>query len=129
MIDVRTLGVAMFRACVLAAFLSGAPAWGVYPEKPIRLIVPSPPSGGNDIMARLAGQKLTEAWGKQVLVDNRPGAGGVIAFEMAARAEPNGYTLLLGSTNFTVLPDITKVNYDPVKDFAPVSLLAKSMNI
>lgn len=129
MIDFRTLRVATFLACVLPAIFPGAPAWGVYPEKPIRLIVPSPPGGGNDIMARLAGQKLTEAWGKQVLVDNRPGAGGAIAFEMAARAEPNGYTLLLGSTNFTVLPDITKVNYDPIKDFVPVSLLAKSMNI
>jgi len=128
-IDVRTLRVATVLACVLPAFFSGAPAWGVYPEKPIRLIVPSPPGGGNDIMARLAGQKLTEAWGKQVLVDNRPGAGGAIAFEMAARAEANGYTLLLGSTNFTVLPDMTKVNYDPIKDFVPIFLIAKSMNI
>jgi tripartite-type tricarboxylate transporter receptor subunit TctC len=129
MIDVRTLRVATFLACVLPVFFPSAPAWSVYPEKPIRLIVPSPPAGGNDIMARLAGQKLTEAWGKQVLVDNRPGAGGAIGFEMAARAEPNGYTLLLGSTNFTVLPDITKVNYDPIKDFVAVSLMAKSMNI
>ena len=129
MIDLRTLRVATFLACVLPTFFPGAPAWGVYPEKTIRLIVPSPPGGGNDIMARLASQKLTEAWGKQVLVDNRPGAGGAIAFEMAARAEPNGYTLVLGSTNLTVLPDITKVNYHPIKDFVPVSLLAKSMNI
>jgi tripartite-type tricarboxylate transporter receptor subunit TctC len=129
MTDVRTLGVATFLACVLSIFVSGTPAWSAYPEKPIRLIVPSPPAGGNDIMARLAGQKLTEAWGKQVLVDNRPGAGGAIGFEMAARAEPNGYTLLLGSTNLTVLPDMTKVNYDPIKDFVAVSLMAKSINI
>lgn len=129
MIDLRALRVAVTLACVLPAFFSGAPAWGAYPDKPIRLIVPSPPGGGNDIMARLAGQKLAEAWSKQVVVDNRPGAGGAIAFEMAARAESNGYTLLLGSTNFTVLPDIAKVNYHPIKDFAPVSLMAKSMNI
>ena len=129
MIDRRTLRFATLLACVLAAFLSGAPAWAAYPEKPVRLIVPSPPGGGNDILARLAGQKLTEAWGRQVVIDNRPGAGGAIAFEMAARAEPSGYTLLLGSTNFTVLPDMTKVNYHPIKDFAPVSLMAKSMNI
>jgi tripartite-type tricarboxylate transporter receptor subunit TctC len=129
MIGLRTLRVATFLACVPPAFFAGAPAWGVYPEKPIRLIVPSPPGGGNDIMARLAGQKLAEAWGKQVLIDNRPGAGGAIAFEMAARAEGNGYTLLLGSTNLTVLPEITKVNYDPIRDFVPVSLMAKSMNI
>jgi tripartite-type tricarboxylate transporter receptor subunit TctC len=129
MIAVRTFRVATFLACVLPALFSSAPARAAYPEKPIRLIVPSPPGGGNDIMARLAGQKLTEAWGKQVLVDNRPGAGGAIAFEMAARSEANGHTLLLGSTNFTVLPDMTKVNYDPIKDFVSVSLLAKSMNI
>ncbi len=129
MIDLRALRVGILLTSVLPAFFPGAPAWCAYPEKPLRVIVPSPPGGGNDILARLAGQKLTEAWGKQVLVDNRPGAGGAIAFEMAARAEPNGYTLLLGSTNFTVLPDMTKVNYDPIKDFVPVSLMAKSMNI
>jgi tripartite-type tricarboxylate transporter receptor subunit TctC len=128
MIDDRTSRVATFMAYMLAAFFS-AGASGAYPEKPVRLIVPSPPSGGNDIMARLAGQKLTEAWGRQVLVDNRSGGGGVIAFEMAARAESNGYTLLLGSTNLTALPDMTKVNYDPIKDFAPISLMATSMNI
>jgi tripartite-type tricarboxylate transporter receptor subunit TctC len=100
-----------------------------YPERPIRLIVPSPPGGGNDIMARIAAQRLTEAWNKQVVVDNRSGAGGAIAFETAARSERDGYTLLLGSTNLTVLPDITKVNYDPVKDFAPVSIMATSMNM
>jgi tripartite-type tricarboxylate transporter receptor subunit TctC len=129
MMHVATSRVAILLASALAASHAGAPARGAYPEKPVRLIVPSPPGGGNDTMARLASQKLGEAWGKQVVVDNRPGGGGVIAFEMAARAEPNGYTLLLGSTNLTVLPDITKVNYDPIKDFAPVSLLAKSMNI
>ena len=101
----------------------------VYPEKPIRLLVPSPPSGGNDIIARLAAQRLSDTWGKQVVVDNRPGAGGAIAFEMAARAEADGYTLLLASTNLTVLPAITKVAYDPLKSYAPVSLMATSMNI
>jgi tripartite-type tricarboxylate transporter receptor subunit TctC len=130
MIHLRTLRVRAGVAWVLTALLLWcAPAWGAYPEKPVRVIVPSPPGGGNDIMARLAGQKLAEAWGRQVLVDNRGGAGGAIAFELAARAESNGYTLLLGSTNFTVLPDIQKVNYHPIKDFVPVSLMAKSMNI
>jgi tripartite-type tricarboxylate transporter receptor subunit TctC len=129
MIDLRALRVGFLVALVLTACFAGAPAWCAYPEKPVRLIVPSPPAGGNDIVARLAGQKLTDAWGKQVLIDNRPGAGGVIAFEMVARAEPNGYTLLLGSTNFTTLPDMTKVNYDPIRDFVPISLMATSMNI
>ena len=121
--------VALTLACGLAALVSGAPASGAYPEKPVRVIVPSPPGGGNDIMARLAAQKLGEAWGRQVIVENRPGAGGAIAFEMAARAVPDGYTLALGSTNLTVLPDMQKLNYHPIKDFAPVSLMAKSMNI
>src|SRR5687768_11217762 len=126
MIDLRALRVGLLLACARPACVPGAPAGSAYPEKPVRLIVPSPPGGGNDILARLAGQKLAEAWGKQVVVDNRPGAGGAIAFETAARSEPNGYTLLLGSTNFTVLPDMTKVNYDPIKDFVPISLMAKS---
>jgi tripartite-type tricarboxylate transporter receptor subunit TctC len=129
MIDLRALRVAVIPVGVLAALICGSPAWGVYPEKTVRVIVPSPPGGGNDVMARLAGQKLAEAWGRQVVVDNRPGAGGAIAFEMAARAAPDGYTLLLGSTNLTVLPDMQKVNYHPIKDFVPVSLMAKSMNI
>lgn len=116
-------------AGVLSAWVVGGPAWGAYPEKVVRMIVPSPPGGGNDIMARMAGQKLTDAWGRQVVVDNRPGGGGAIAFEMAARSAPDGYTLLLGSTNLTVLPDIRKVNYHPIKDFVPISLMAKSMNI
>src|ERR1700704_3616274 len=129
MMDIRALRVAASLACALPALLSGTLAWGAFPEKTVRVIVPSPPGGGNDIMARLASQKLAESWGKQVVVDNRPGAGGAIAFEMVARAEPNGYTLLLGSTNLTVLPDIQRVNYHPIKDFVPVSLMAKSMNI
>ncbi len=123
------LRAAITLACVLSASAVGGPAWGAYPEKTVRIIVPSPPGGGNDVMARLASQKISEAWGRQVVVDNRPGAGGAIAFEMVARAAPDGYTLLLGSTNLTVLPDIQKVNFHPIKDFVPVSLMAKSMNI
>ena len=123
------LRAAITLACVLPPFAVGGPVWGVYPEKTVRVIVPSPPGGGNDVMARLASQKLADAWVRQVVVDNRAGAGGAIAFEMAARAAPDGYTLLLGSTNLTVLPDIQKVNFHPIKDFVPVSLMAKSMNI
>ena len=128
MMDLRALRLPIHAACALVAVMTG-PAWSAFPEKSVRLIVPSTPGGGNDIMARLAGQKLTEAWGRQVVIDNRPGAGGAIAFETAARAEPNGYTLVLGSTNLTVLPEMRKVAYHPIKDFAPISLLAKSMNI
>jgi tripartite-type tricarboxylate transporter receptor subunit TctC len=129
MFDFRGSRIVIGSSCLLAAFVISGPASSAYPEKTVRVIVPSPPGGGNDIMARLAGQKLGEAWGKQVVVDNRPGAGGAIAFEMAARAAPDGYTLALGSTNLTVLPEMRKVNYDPIRDFAPVSLMARSMNI
>ena len=107
----------------------GSNAADTYPARPIRIIVPSPPGGGNDIMARIAAQRLNEAWARPVIVDNRAGAGGAIAFELVARADADGYTLLLGSTNLTVLPDITKVAYDPIKDYAPVSLMSTAMNI
>ena len=112
----------------VAAIYSVAHAADNYPSRPIRIIVPSPPGGGNDIMARIGAQRLSEAWSRPVIVDNRPGAGGAIAFELVARAEPDGYTLLLGSTNLTVLPDITTVAYDPIKSFAPISLMTTSMN-
>jgi tripartite-type tricarboxylate transporter receptor subunit TctC len=101
----------------------------VYPVKPIRILVPTPPGGGNDIMARMAAQKMNERWNHPVVVDNRPGAGGQIAMETSARAAPDGYTLLLGTTNLTVLPSMTKVAYDPVRDFVPVSLMATSANL
>lgn len=113
----------------VAAIYSVAHAADNYPSRPIRIIVPSPPGGGNDIMARIGAQRLSEAWSRPVIVDNRPGAGGAIAFELVARAEPDGYTLLLGSTNLTVLPDITTVAYDPIKSFSPISLMTTSMNI
>jgi tripartite-type tricarboxylate transporter receptor subunit TctC len=122
--------MAVVFACALPAIaLCAQSAPDAYPARPIRVVVPSPPGGGNDIMARIGAQRLSEAWSRPVIVDNRPGAGGAIAFEMVAHAEPDGYTLLLGSTNLTVLPDITKVAYDPIKDYAPVSLLSTSMNI
>ncbi len=123
----RRTAIAVFFACGLSAMPCSAQS--DYPARPVRVIVPSPPGGGNDVMARLAAQWLTDAWARQFVVDNRPGAGGAIAFEMAARAEPDGYTLLLGSTNLTVLPDMAKVAYDPIASFEPVSLMATSMNI
>jgi tripartite-type tricarboxylate transporter receptor subunit TctC len=129
--NARTIGsMAAALGYLLPVFALGAqPAPDAYPSRPIRIVVPSPPGGGNDIMGRIAAQRLNEAWSRPVIVDNRSGAGGAIAFEMVARAEPDGHTLLLGTTNLTVLPDVTKVAYDPVKDFAPVSLMATAMNI
>ena len=97
-----------------------------YPARPVRLIVPYPPGGGNDTLARLFGQKLTESWGQQVVVDNRPGAGTIIGTQLAARAAPDGYTLLLSSiATHAIAPNLYRSpGYDPVKDFTPVTLLA-----
>ena len=97
-----------------------------YPARPVRLIVPYPPGGGNDTLARLFGQKLTESWGQQVVVDNRPGAGTIIGTQLAARAVPDGYTLLLSSiATHAVAPNLYRnPGYDPVKDFTPMTLLA-----
>lgn len=97
-----------------------------YPTKPIRLIVPYPPGGGNDTLARLFGAKLTEAWGQQVVVDNRPGAGTIIGTQIAARSVADGYTLLLSSiATHAIAPNLySKPGYDPVKDFTPITLLA-----
>ena len=110
-----------------AATAQGAPA-GAYPDKPLRLIVPFPPGGGNDILARAVGQRLVEVLGQQVVVDNRGGAGGAIGATIAAAAAPDGYTLFLGSVGNLAQTPALKDNlpYNPVRDFAPVSLVATS---
>ena len=99
-----------------------------YPTKPIRLIVPLAPGGGNDTIARLIGQKITPALGQQVVVDNRPGAGGLIAAELVAKSPADGYTLLLGNVAvMTIIPNSQKKTpYESLKDFQPVSLIASA---
>ena len=99
-----------------------------YPTKPMRMICPSAPGGTTDLTARLVAQKLTDAWGKQVVVDNRPGTGGMIGTELVARAAPDGYTLLLGTiTSHAISPALNKhLSFDPIKDFSPVSLVVSS---
>jgi tripartite-type tricarboxylate transporter receptor subunit TctC len=96
-----------------------------YPDRPIRLIAPFAAGGPSDIMARLVSQKLNESMGQPVVVDNRAGAGGAVGCEIAARAAPDGYTLLLGSSgNLSVNPSLyKKLPYDPVKDFQPITQL------
>ena len=125
-------------ACALATLLTGGlPAAAqtastgsgqTYPGKPIRLIVPLPPGGGNDTIARLIGQKISPTLGQQIVVDNRPGAGGIIAAEAVARAPGDGYTLLLANVAvMTIVPNAQKkVPYDALRDFAPVSLIASA---
>jgi tripartite-type tricarboxylate transporter receptor subunit TctC len=97
-----------------------------YPTKPIRIIVPQAPGGSNDIMARYIGGQLAERIGRPVVVDNRPGAEGMIGTEMVARATPDGYTLLMASRAFTMNPAVVKkLPYDPVKDFDWVTMLGR----
>ncbi|MEA3158302.1 MAG: hypothetical protein QOK44_5891 [Betaproteobacteria bacterium] len=102
-----------------------------YPSRPIRIIVPFPPGGATDIMGRTLGQKLTQRWGQQVIIDNRPGAGGNIAAELAARAAPDGHTLFFAaSAQLAVNPNLyAKVPYDPIKNFAAVVLVGSGANI
>src|SRR5476649_1326614 len=99
-----------------------------YPNKPIRLVLPYPPGGGTDVIARPLAQKLTESLGQQVIVDNRGGAGGNIGMEFVAKSVPDGYTLLFALTaQYAVNPSLyPKLPYDPVKDYAPISLLANA---
>src|SRR5678816_217674 len=119
-------------AIVLAAMhatvaLAAAPN-NAYPTKPVRLIVAFPPGGSTDIIARLVAQRLSERLGQQVIIDNRGGAGGTIGTELAARANPDGYTLTMGTTSTHVIAPAAYPNpkYDPVKDFAPITLVAST---
>src|ERR1019366_5556745 len=111
---------------VVAAFMMWPVSSGVaqsFPTKPIRFIVPFPAGGGADLWARVIGQKLTDAWGQNVIVDNRGGASGIIGTELASKAAPDGYTLLMGTTGTHATNPVvfSKLPYDPVKGFAPVS--------
>ena len=101
-----------------------------YPAKPLRIVVGFPPGGNSDYVARAVGRGLAESWGQQVVIDNRPGAGGNVAAEIVAKSPPDGYTLLLGVFAHAVNPSLyTKLPFDPIRDFAPVILCASSANI
>ena len=123
----------MIRRFLIALALTGAslahaaePA-SAYPTKPIRLIIPFAPGGSNDIMGRLAAQKFSEAFGQQVVVDNRAGASGIVGCELAAKAPPDGYTVLMMSLTFAVNPSLfRKLPYDTEKDLTPVTLVASA---
>ncbi len=102
-----------------------------YPQKPVRLIVPFPPGGSTETLARMVSVKIAEAWGQQIIIDNRPGAGGIIGTELGAKAVADGYTLLMGSgAPLTIVPGFqTKLQYDPLKDFAPITNVAAVPNV
>ena len=112
-------------AASTAASAQGAPPAANYPTKPIRLVVTYPPGGNTDLVGRAVAQKLGEAWGQQVVVDNRGGAGGVLGTVIAKQAAADGYTILLGTSAGMVLNPLlmNKLPYDPHRDFAPVSLV------
>jgi tripartite-type tricarboxylate transporter receptor subunit TctC len=93
-----------------------------YPERPIRLIDPYAPGGGSGVVARLLSVKLADAWGKQVVVDNRPGAAAAIGTDLAVRAAADGYTLLMGTSgSIAISPHVAKVPYDTLRDLSPIS--------
>jgi tripartite-type tricarboxylate transporter receptor subunit TctC len=124
------------RLLLLPAFLLGFSCWAVgalaqtaYPSKPIRIIVPFTPGGGVDFLARIVGGKLTEAWGQPSVIDHRPGGSATLGPALAAKSPPDGYTLVLVTTGFTMTPGLQKVPYDPVADFTPLTLIAVVPNV
>lgn len=111
--------------CVALGLLSASSSWAadVYPTKPVRWLAPVLSGGAGDLIARTIAPKLSEAWGQQVIIDNRPGGGGTLGMSIAAKMPPDGYTLVLGVSSFVVMaPGVyPKLAYDPIKDFAPIT--------
>ena len=115
-------------ACTLALVAFHAPAQEKWPDRPVKLVVPFPPGGGTDIVARAMGQGLSERLGQPVVIDNKPGAATIIGTDAVAKAAPDGYTLLLsGSTSYSVNPALrARLPYDPVRDLAPIAIVART---
>ena len=124
-IAMTVVSLLAFVTCAQAAQKSAGDG-GQYPNRPVRVIVPQAPGGSNDIMARYVGGALTERLGKQFVVDNRPGAEGMIGTETVARANPDGYTLLMASTAFVMNPAVLKLPYDSIKDFDFVATFGRA---
>jgi tripartite-type tricarboxylate transporter receptor subunit TctC len=124
----RTLGRRALGLALGLALTEGAAAADAWPRKPITLIVPFSPGGGNDTVARMIGTRISGPLGQPIVIDNKPGAGGSLGAEIAARAQPDGYTLFLGGVGSHALNPVVNptLRYDPVKDFAPVAWLASA---
>ncbi len=121
---------AAFSALLPALLTGAAPAVAqTYPAKPVRLIVGFAPGGGTDTLARVISRKLADTWPHALVVENRPGADGAIATELVAKSPPDGYTLVMVSNAHTITPFLRNLAYDPVKDFAPVTLAASTPNL
>lgn len=121
---VRALGGA-----ALVLFGIGAAAQSAYPSRPIRFITPYAPGGSTSVLARLVGQHLTQHWGQNVIVDNRPGGNTVIGTEALARAAADGYSIMLVTSTHSILPNLMKTPYDPIEDFAPIASLGVSPQV
>jgi tripartite-type tricarboxylate transporter receptor subunit TctC len=120
----------MLLAASVAATFSVAALAEDYPSRPIMLVVPYPPGGGNDVIGRIVAGRMSAALGQQIMVENRGGAGGTIATRQVARAAPDGYTLLVATSSLAINPSIyPDVGYDPRKDFTPIGLMAMSQNV
>ncbi len=116
--------------CFLTAFWAGAAFGQAFPTRPVRIVVPFPPAGAVDILARVVGQKVSDKWKQSVVVENRPGGGTVLGSDIVAKSPADGYTLLLAVTAHAVNATLVdKLPFDPVKDFAPVTLAATAPNI
>src|SRR2546425_7711281 len=118
-------------AVLVSGLLAGqALGQGDYPARSVRIVVPSPPGGGTDIVARVLAQHFSRAFGQQFFVENKPGAGTMIGIESVARAAPDGYTLLVVPSTLALNSVLyKKVSYDPIRDFAPITLAATAPNI
>jgi tripartite-type tricarboxylate transporter receptor subunit TctC len=114
---------------LLVALATAAAAQFDYPNRPVRLIIPFPPGGSNDIVGRAIATQMAERLGKQVIVDNRSGAGGVVGTEAASHATPDGYTVLVISIAHSVNPWLYKLPYDPIKAFTPIGIMATGTNV
>jgi tripartite-type tricarboxylate transporter receptor subunit TctC len=117
-------------AAVVLGVLAGEATAQTWPARPVRIVVPSPPAGGTDIIARVLAEHFSKAFKQQFFVENRPGAGNMIGIESVARAAPDGYTFLLTASTLSLNSVLyKKVSYDPIKDFAPITLAATAPNV
>src|SRR5687767_3805074 len=123
---VRAIALAVCTSCLLIP-----QGWAQnYPTRTIRMVLPFPPGGPTDITGRVIAQKLSEQLGQPVVADNRPGAAGNLGLELAAKSPPDGYTIVLTAPPIAISPSLyKKLNYDPQKDLAPISLVAEIQNI
>ena len=125
-------GASVFATSLAIGLSLAAPSGAAdnYPNRKVRVIVPFAAGGPTDVIARMVSERLSEAWGQQLYVENMPGAGGNLGVEIGGRAAPDGYTIIVVSTGFIINPSMySKIGYDPVKDFAPISLVAASPNV